>query len=444
MSGPSVDGVCDLLARGKLLPPEQVRALRRRWDAEAGRGAGDVGAFAKWLVEQKHVTEYQAGLLLSGKAARFFVGAYKLLDRLGAGLFKGAHPLGQVVALRVLPPSRAKDPELLARFQREAGVAARLKHPNVVRTFQAARAGALHYLVLEYLDGRTLEEVLNKRGPLPPAEAAWVAHQALLGLHYLHEEGLVHRDVRPANLMLLPGGGVKVLCAGVSRALFDESAADPTAVLSDPDYTAPEQARDAGRADARADVYGLGCVLYHALAGRPPFADANPLRQMARHAAEPPRPVQELNPAVPEGLQQILGWMLAKGPAARYPTAARAAQALEVFLAADGGRPPAESTPSAEQERLDTHEYGTVPEGAALPGSAAPAEVNVELVEATPEQPPPQPPDRRGAGGGLGRRGLVFLLVGFAVGGLLLAGLVAVGLLWWLRRRRPAEEEEQP
>ncbi len=354
----SVDTVCNLLTRSRLLSAGDVQALRQRWLGEAKESAGDVGQFSRWLVANHYTTEYQAALLLRGHADHFFLDQYKLLDRIGkgrmAGVYKAVHHLGQVVAIKVLPPSKARDPQLLARFQREARLALRLKHPNVVRAFQVGEARGLHYLVLEYLEGETLDEVLRRRSRLPPPEAVRLIYQALLGLQHIHELGLVHRDLEPANLMLVPPrtagmpdntlhATVKILDIGLGRALFDETtpgAADnfqltnEGALIGNPDYLAPEQARDAHKSDIRADIYSLGCVLYQALAGQPPFPDTNLVRQLVRHATETPRPLKELNPAVPEGLQQITDWMLAKDPAQRYPTPERAAQALQVFLAA--------------------------------------------------------------------------------------------------------------
>ncbi len=224
-----------------------------------------------------------------------------------------------------------------------------MKHPNIVRAFQTGQVRGLYYLVMEYLEGETLEEVLQRRSPLPAAEAARLVHQALQGLQHIHEEGMVHRDLSPTNLMLVGSqpdttlqATVKILDIGMGRALFDEGEGGGPGteltvagdVLGAPDYMAPEAARDAHTADIRADIYSLGCVLYHALAGQPPFADKNRVRQLMRHAREQPRPVSQLNPDVPEGLEQILGWMLAKDPAQRYPTPDRAAQALQVFLLA--------------------------------------------------------------------------------------------------------------
>ncbi len=365
----TVQNLYGLLLRSRLLSADDARALFARWNEEA-RAPDNVAEFAKWMVANRHVTEYQAALLARGHADSFFLDRYKLLDRLGkgrmAGVYRARHETGSVVAVKVLPPSKARDATLLARFQREARLALKLRHANVVRTFEVgeAEAGApekVHYLVMEYIEGETLEDVLQRRKQLPPAEAVRIAHQALLGLQHLHENGIVHRDLKPANLMLAypPGPAprdstlsatVKILDMGLARAL-DEAAGEQVGgpvpdsaltgegiVLGTPDYMAPEQARDARSADVRADVYSLGCVLYHLLAGQPPFPDTNIISQMIRHASEEPRPLREVNPAVPDGLQQILNWMMAKAPARRYATPGRAAQALQVYLAA-GGEP---------------------------------------------------------------------------------------------------------
>lgn len=363
----TVENVCGLLIRSKLLAPDDVRTTYQRWQGEAKSASGNVEHFAKWLVARQYVTDYQANLILRGLADNFFLNQYKILDRLGqgcmAGVYKAVHSLGQVVAIKVLPPSKAKNTYSLARFQREARLALRLKHVNVVRAFQVGEANGLNYMVMEYLEGETLKEVLQRRGRLPPSEAVRLVYQALLGLQHFYGLGMVHRDLKPSNLMLVPGPPapgqqdttlgqtVKIFDVGLARALFEpdapESADNPQltgegVLLGTPDYMAPEQARDAHGADIRADIYSLGCVLYHALAGQPPFPDTNLINQMIRHAKETPRPATEINPEVPDGLQQILNWMMAKDPNQRYPTPERAAQALQVFLAAGAesvGRP---------------------------------------------------------------------------------------------------------
>jgi serine/threonine protein kinase len=360
----TVENICGLLIRSRLMTPDEMRAMYQRWQDKAGGETSQLPAFLRWLVASGYVTEYQASLLSQGHADNFFLNQYKILERIGrgrmAGVFKAVHQLGQVVAIKVLPPSRAKNAQLLSRFEREARLALKLKHPNVVRSFQVGDADGLHFLVMEHLEGETLDDVLRRRKTLPPAEAVALVHQTLLGLEHLHQQGMVHRDLKPANLFLQEVGSgelgvgiedkrphsplpqVKILDIGLARELFDETApvtpdgaTELTAegmLLGTPDYLAPEQARDPRRSDIRADIYSVGCVLYHMLTGQTPFPDQNLFNQIVRHATETPRPLREFNAAIPEGLEQIVAWMMAKQPEKRYPTPARAAAALEAFL----------------------------------------------------------------------------------------------------------------
>ena len=327
----TVANVYGLLLRSKLLAPEEARAMFARWQTEAGDSAANLARFAAWMVSNRYLTEYQAALLARGHAEGFFLNDYKILDRLGmgqmAGVYKAQHQLGQVVAIKVLPPSKAREPDVLQRFHREAHLAMKLKHPNIVRIFQRGQAAQenaekLHYIVMEYLDGETLEDILGRRKKLPPAEAVRLVYQALQGLQHIHGHGLVHRDLKLANLMVVGGSGaadtsrgtLKIVDLGLSRALFEGGADKPGAdgltsegtLLGTPDYMSPEQARDPSTVDIRSDIYSLGCVLYHLLAGQIPFPDTNLINLMIRHATETPRPLGELNPAVPDGLQQIV------------------------------------------------------------------------------------------------------------------------------------------
>lgn len=369
----TVENLNGLLFRSKLMPAEQVRATFERWQKEGKDKVASSPHFIRWLVTEKILTEYQAALLSRGQVDDFVLGKYKILDRLGkgrmAGVYKAMHESGQIVAIKVLPPSRAKDTALLNRFHREAKFALKLRHPNVVRAFEVDQIKSLHFLVMEYLEGETLEEVLKRRKKLPPTEAVRIVYQALQGLHHIYEQGLIHRDMKPSNLMLVPvrpGDNVnstmhcqvKILDIGLGREFYDENARPAREVeltgegviLGTPDYLAPEQARDPRSIDIRADIYSIGCLLYHCLAGRPPFPDTNILAQMLRHATEEPKPIKEFTPEVPDGLQQIINWMLAKDPNKRYPTPTRAAQAMQMFLVAGAeSKPIEESSPQMKK-----------------------------------------------------------------------------------------------
>lgn len=353
----TVESLCNVLARNHVLEAEAVRTLRVRWRNEAGAASDNVGEFGKWLVRNGALTDFQLDMAQRGFADSVYFGDYKLLDRIGqgrmAGVYKAAHPLGQTVAIKVLPPSKAKQPQVLGRFLREARLAVKLDHDNIVRTFQNGQVKDMHYIVMEYLEGETLEEVLKRRKRLPVSEAIQVLIQALKGLDHLHEVGLVHRDLKPGNLMLVPDGTsgpldgtlkstVKILDIGLGRALFDESVpagevADLTrdgAIVGTLSYMAPEQARSAHTADIRADIYSLGCVAYEMLSGQPPFTDTNFAQQMQRHAEERPRPLSEMVPGVPAALDNIVQTMLAKDPAMRYATPGQAIKELNALASA--------------------------------------------------------------------------------------------------------------
>lgn len=345
----SVERICNELNRKGLLSPLDIRNLRQLWLREAGASAGDAVLFGKWLASHRHITDYQADVLLRRREDPLVLGLYKLRGRIGrgpmAGVYEAVHPSGQAVAIKVLPPARAADPKMLARFQREARLAVRLCHPNVIRTFEAGEHHGIHFLVMELLRGETLKDVLLRCGRLPVSEAVRLIYQALLGLQHVHEQGMVHRDLEPANLMLVPGNAehtdttqnstVKILDIGLGRALFDDGSANLTATgdqLGTPLYCAPEQSKDPRQADIRSDIYSLGCVLYHALAGQPPFEDRGAIRLVLSHAADPPPRLASMNLGVPDGLQAFLDVMLAKDPALRFPTPGRAAQELRPFL----------------------------------------------------------------------------------------------------------------
>jgi urea transport system substrate-binding protein len=248
--------------------------------------------------------------------------------------------LDRPVVVKVLHPERVRDAELVQRFQREARLAAKLAHPNVVTVYEAEQLGPTYLLVMEFINGENLTELVRKRGPLPVAVACELARQAALGLQHLHEQRLVHRDIKPANLMLTTGGQLKVLDLGL--AFLKAGSAQPRDLttphqsMGTIDYMAPEQWQDSHAVDIRADIYSLGCTLYHLLAGSPPFADSkapNMVRQMYAHSLAPVPPIRAKRPDVPDELAAVLNRMLAKSRADRYAVPADVAAALEPFAA---------------------------------------------------------------------------------------------------------------
>ncbi len=418
MATPSTDVTefCSLLSKSKLLPSEEVDSLHKRWKDETQGGNDQIEAFGKYLVSKRILTPWQSAMVQRGRADGFFLERYKILDQIGkgqmGGVYKAVHSLGQMVALKILPASRAKDQRVLGRFQREARLLTQLDHPNVVRAFQVGDSGGRHFIVMEFLEGETLDEVLSRRKKLPVGEAVRLVRQALDGLQHLHDRRMVHRDVKPSNLMITPASGkgpadntwegtIRIVDIGLGRELFDESAPEGAidtqltvegAVVGTPDYMAPEQAKDARSADIRADIYSLGCVLYHSVTGRTPFTDSNIMTQMLRHATENPPPLASVSDGIPAGLQQVLDKMLAKRPEDRYQTPAEGAEALKRFQTPGAGTEAAKAdmTP-AYRQWLETESQMIAP--SSLPPEPAKPQLPA-LKPGTGSMPPHLPPPK--------------------------------------------------
>jgi serine/threonine protein kinase len=379
---------CSLLVRSKLLPAEDVSSLYAKWKEERPGSDERVDSFRRFLINRRALTEYQAALVQRGRAEGFFLGGYKILDQIGkgqmGGVYKAVHNFGQLVAVKILPASRAKNTHILGRFQREARLLTQLDHPNVVRAYQVGETGGVHYIAMEFLEGETLNDVLLRRTRLPVAEAVRLMRQALDGLQHLHDRRMVHRDMKPANMMLTPGwekgksdttwdATVKILDIGLGRELFDEDAPEGQietqltqegSVLGTPDYLAPEQAKDARSADIRADIYSIGCVLYHCLAGRPSFPETNIMAQMLKHATEPAPPLREFVDDLPVGFQQVVDRFLAKTAERRFQTPAEAAEGLRPF-ATDGAPAVAAKMVPAYKDWLESESALEMPRGLA-------------------------------------------------------------------------------
>jgi tRNA A-37 threonylcarbamoyl transferase component Bud32 len=272
---------------------------------------------------------------------------YRVVRPLGRGgmgvVYQAEHRVMQrSVALKVINRRYTADAAAAERFRREVRAAARLHHPNIVTAFDADNVGDAHFLIMEYVEGRSLARVLEEHGPLPVAAACDHVRQAALGLQHAHERGMVHRDVKPDNLMLTPDGTVKVLDFGLAALTAERGPGGLTEVnvlMGTPAYMAPEQAEDARQADTRADVYSLGCTLYHLLTGSVPYPAPTALLKILAHREQPLPPLRAVRPEVPEGLEAVLARLLAKKPQDRYQTPGEVAAALAPFTQPVSVRP---------------------------------------------------------------------------------------------------------
>jgi serine/threonine protein kinase len=263
----------------------------------------------------------------------------RLLGRGGMGaVYLAEHLLMErQVALKVIGSHLLQNPEMLGRFRQEVRAVASLSHPNIVAAHDADTAGALHFLVMEYIDGVSLADYEARHRPLPVAEACAAIEQAALGLQHAFERGMIHRDIKPQNLMRRADGQVKILDFGLARfsretgAAADASRTASGVILGTADYISPEQTRGTRAADTRSDIYSLGCTLYHLLAGRAPFIDGSVIDRMLSHTLETPPALASLRPDLPPGLVAVVERMMAKDPARRYQTPAEVVNALAPF-----------------------------------------------------------------------------------------------------------------
>ncbi|HEV2907357.1 MAG TPA: Stk1 family PASTA domain-containing Ser/Thr kinase [Actinomycetota bacterium] len=266
------------------------------------------------------------------KRERVLAGRYRIESAVGEGgmakVFRGQDVvLGRTVAVKVLAPEYARDGRFVERFRREAQSAAALSHPNVVSVFDTGSDGPVHYIVMEFLEGRTLREVLAADGRLHPDRAAEIAESMCRALATAHHHGLVHRDVKPGNVMLTPSGEVKVMDFGIARVTTGEALTQTATVLGTASYFSPEQAKGEG-VDPRSDVYSAGCVLYEMLTGRPPFTGDSPVSIAYKHVREDAPVPSSINPDVSTALDAVVMKALAKNPANRYQTAVEMAEDL--------------------------------------------------------------------------------------------------------------------
>ncbi|QDT52882.1 Serine/threonine-protein kinase StkP [Caulifigura coniformis] len=325
------------LEDGGIVSAEAIRSSLSSLD-----GTPDSEGLVKELLRTRKLTKFQADEILHGRAQSLVLGNYLLLERIGQGgmgqVFKARHRrMDRIVAVKRLPDDVSGDQLAIARFDREVRAAARISHPNIVAAFDADDANGVHFLVMEYVQGADLARVIRKVGPLPVENAVDLVRQAARGLAAAHAAGIVHRDIKPSNLLLDRHGVLKILDMGLARfeSISDDSApSDLTgigAIMGTVDYMAPEQALDSKSADARADIYSLGCSLFTLLTGRPVYEGETPTARLMAHQASPIPDLRTHRPEVPESLQAVFVTMVQKDLNDRFQSMTDVIQSLEGF-----------------------------------------------------------------------------------------------------------------
>lgn len=405
----SSDAFLELVRRTGAADPRRLDAyLERPIDR---RSVHDPKTLAAGLVREGVLTEFQAKRLLAGKPEDLILGKYEVVDLLGAGtmstVFLCRHPaMDRWVAVKLLANSRTVNPQLLKRFHREARAAATLCHPNIVHAFDFVEDDKGLFLVMEYVDGATLRAVVANHGPLSPRRAAAYTYHTAVGLQHAHESGMVHRDVKPGNIMIDRNGAVKVLDLGLTL-ITDESSVLTQGVLGTVDFLAPEQTIDSHKVDARADVYGLGATLYFCLTGRPPCGEGTVAQKVLAHRSRQPLPLRSFRNDVPPELEAVMLRMLAKNPDARYPSMTAVSEALSAWVREPLDPPPSHEMPQRHPTLRSTvapaappPEVVLTPRPPQLPSVQAPVVPRAGLTPLPPRAPEDTPVQARRTGTG--------------------------------------------
>jgi serine/threonine protein kinase len=355
----------------------------------AGSRPRDGQSFAQALVDGGKLTKYQSQVLLQGKAAALLFGNYVLETQLGVGasgaVFKGRHKLsGRNVAIKVLNAAMSKDETAVKRFRREVEASGRLVHPNIVRSIDGGELNGQHYLVMEFVDGADLSSIVKTKGPLSPEKAMDCIRQAASALQYAHEQGVIHRDIKPGNLLCDTSGVVRLLDLGLVR--FEDGGDGLTGtqqVMGTIDYMSPEQAADTKRADARCDIYSLGCTLWFLLTGKKLYDAKGVVERIMMHRGAPlPQLAKECKAKVPPALDELYRKMVAKKPDDRPQTMAEVVATLDRLLGRET-LSDVDAAPATVVEEVSDESFSNLPAAAlakVLP-DAGPGEFSGVVVE---------------------------------------------------------------
>jgi eukaryotic-like serine/threonine-protein kinase len=344
----------DVIKKSGLVPEDRLSAELNRLKSTSSTPTS-IDALAQAFIDSGLLTRFQAKQVKLGRYKRFEVAAkYRLLELLGVGgmgaVYLCEHMfMKRLVALKVLPVEKLQDPSALLRFYREARAVAALDHQNIVRAYDIDKFEQMHFLVMEYVDGVSIQEIVARHGPLDPYRAANYVAQSAHGLHHAHQLGMVHRDIKPGNLLLERTGYVKILDMGLAR-FFDQKndnvteKFDNNCVLGTADYLAPEQAVS-NVVDIRADIYALGGTFYFMLTGQSPFPDGTIAHKLLCHQNEEPKPVTDFRGDVPSDILVVLDRMMRKDPEERYQTPEELHDALLQIVEEAAVPPPVSEMP---------------------------------------------------------------------------------------------------
>jgi serine/threonine protein kinase len=337
-------------AVASLTSTDSRRTVDQITDEMLGQRLVDLGYVNRWQVEQ----------LKEGRT-KFTLGPYRIVNAIGQGgmghVFKAEHKLlGRIEAIKVLPKSKST-PEAVAAFQREIRAQAQLDHPNLVRVSYADFEGDTYFFVTEFVPGTDLRKLVRRNGPLRFTVAATIVSQAAEGLHYAHRRGLVHRDVKPGNLLVTPDGRTKITDLGLSWFLMEElEGGKPPgkagSLVGTADYLAPETIRQPDKILPVSDVYSLGCTLYYAVTGKVPFPGGTTADKIRRHLEETPLNPLHFNPDLPEAFCDVIAAMMDKNPDTRTPTASAVVEMLRPWCDEDATLHLAEASPTAASGAL--------------------------------------------------------------------------------------------